>query len=402
MNHKILRLILINCLLLTTFFIGGTVYAQDEELPDPGITPDSPFYFFDKLTKNIGMFFTFGDEAKAEKALRYAEERLSEARAMALKNKVREMTRAANEYEGFMAMVNERLEAATRNSAPDILSERLSTSANHIHTRLGELKDKLPPPLEKDVEPVNEETREEATATEEARATIEHARAITFDIQVNALRILGENKPEKALDICADAAERHLERVRTSMAANLVSENVIMELDFAIRIAALEEELISIADEKGIDVAPIMERLTQSTTNRLEVLTEVYTSAPASARQGIGNAIENSVEKHENIIKKLESENIHGNLSINVTPQPNIPAQIQESLDTQISNQEQTINDTPANVNAPISTENQLKNQEQIQEQNENQSQLSNTEPQMSANQTLNQQNQDKNNKTND
>jgi hypothetical protein len=111
MKQRLLRIMLVSCLLITSLLWGGAVYAQDEELPDPGITPDSPFYFLDTWGKNISLFFTFGDEAKAEKALRYAEERLSEAQAMASKYKIREMTRAANDYDGFMAMVNERLEA---------------------------------------------------------------------------------------------------------------------------------------------------------------------------------------------------------------------------------------------------------------------------------------------------
>ena len=79
MKQKMLRITIVSCLLITSLFWGGTAYAQDEELPDPGLTPDSPFYFLDNWGKNIGMFFTFGDEAKAKKALKYAEERLAES-----------------------------------------------------------------------------------------------------------------------------------------------------------------------------------------------------------------------------------------------------------------------------------------------------------------------------------
>ena len=70
------RLILLSAVIIASLLFGGTAYAQDEELPDPGITPDSPFYFLDNLGKNIGLFFAFGPEAKARKALEYAEERL--------------------------------------------------------------------------------------------------------------------------------------------------------------------------------------------------------------------------------------------------------------------------------------------------------------------------------------
>jgi len=40
---------LLVCILTLTFCLTGTVYAQEDEgLPEPGITPDSPFYFADR------------------------------------------------------------------------------------------------------------------------------------------------------------------------------------------------------------------------------------------------------------------------------------------------------------------------------------------------------------------
>ena len=83
MNLKKLRPTLLSCILVISLLFSGTAYAQEEELPDPGITPDSTFYFFDNWGKNIGLFFAFGPEAKAQKALEYAEERLAEAQAIA-------------------------------------------------------------------------------------------------------------------------------------------------------------------------------------------------------------------------------------------------------------------------------------------------------------------------------
>ena len=95
MNLTKFRIILINILVITAVLFSGTAYAQDEELPDSGITPDSPFYFLDNWGKSVGMFFTFGPEAKARKALEYAEERLAETLVMAAENRVKEMTQAA-------------------------------------------------------------------------------------------------------------------------------------------------------------------------------------------------------------------------------------------------------------------------------------------------------------------
>ena len=131
-----IRISLISIFLVISLLSGGTAYAQEEELPDPGITPDSPFYFLDTLGKKLGLMFAFGDEAKAKKALEYAEERLAEANAMALKNKLKEMTQAAGDYDELMAMVSERLQAGetgiSANVSERVALARLKSASNGL------------------------------------------------------------------------------------------------------------------------------------------------------------------------------------------------------------------------------------------------------------------------------
>ncbi len=292
MKQKLLRIILISALLITSLFFGSTAYAQEEELPDPGLTPDSPFYFLDTWGKNIGMFFTFGNEAKAGRALQYAEERLAEARAMAAKNRVREMERAANDYDGFMAMVNQRLEAAARQGLSDNISERVSlATAKHLRV-LDRVKDQLP---------------------EQAREALTRARTASMNGQINALRALAEGRPERAIDIAADTIENRLERAMVRASDN-VTADVEEALDYAARIAALEEEMTALAEEKGIDITAITQRLAHSTANRLETLSDVYERVPEVARQGIANAIENSVRKYQRAVERLAEENAIGDI----------------------------------------------------------------------------------------
>jgi hypothetical protein len=357
------RILLVSCLLITSLFWGGAVYAQDEELPDPGITPDSPFYFLDRWGKNISLFFTFGAEAKAKKALRYAEERLAEAQAMAAKNKIREMTRAANDYEGYMAMVNERLEAAVQNGTSANVSERLSATAYRIHTRLCELKDKFT------FRPSDNVTESDAAITEEAREIIERAKVATIDGQVNALRALVRNKTERALDISSETIEKLMERARNRVrvsdnATDNASDDVDEALDYAARIAELEEEMVAIAEAKGIDITAIQQRLAQSTSNRLEVLTAVYENAPETARQGIENAIENSVGKYQRVVEQLKEKNFLGEITANATALQNIPEKIKEKLQLHVSTAAQVADEAPGQIIAQVRTE--TANREQL------------------------------------
>jgi len=345
MKQKLLRITLISCLLITSLFFGGTAYAQDEELPDPGLTPDSPFYFLDTWGKNIGMFFTFGNEAKARKALKYAEERLAEAGAMAAKNKVREMERAANDYEGFMAMVNERLEAAVRQGVSDNISERVAlATAKHLNV-LDRVKDQVP---------------------EQAKQALTRARTASMNGQINALRALAKEKTEKAIDIASDTIENRLERARVRATDNVTTDNVTADveeaLDYAARIAELEEEMTAFAEENGIDITATMQRLAQATTNRLEVLSGVYEKVPETARLAIENAIMNSVRKYERAVEKLREKNALGDIPDEETVLNRIQAEVRERLRLNTANQAQGSDNITVQVKVQTETQKQTQN----------------------------------------
>ncbi|MAF79647.1 hypothetical protein CL629_01055 [bacterium] len=86
-------------ILLSLISIGGTALAQEAELPDPGLTPDSPFYFLERLVEGIGTFFTFGNIKKAERYTALAAERLAEAKALVEKGKSKLVEKILARYE---------------------------------------------------------------------------------------------------------------------------------------------------------------------------------------------------------------------------------------------------------------------------------------------------------------
>ena len=349
MRFKKLSIALISSLLIASLLLGGTAYAQDEEdLPDPGITPDSPFYFFDDMGKRIGMFLAFGPEAKARKALEYAEERLAEARAMANKNRTREMTRAANDYDGFMAMVNERAEEARQRGASDNLSERVASATSKHLSVLDRIKD---------------------TAPEQAREALNRAREASQNGQINALRALARTKPERAIDISSAAIERRLERARVKATENMTAD-AEEALDYAAVIAELEEELVATAQEKGIDITA-KKRLAQSTSNRLEALTRVQERVPEQARPAIENAIENSVRKYERTIERIQEQNVLGEISEEAPALQRVLEQVRERLQLRTSNQLRVSENASANATEPerIRVEAQERVQERVIEQ---------------------------------
>lgn len=69
----------IKTVLISLLFAPSLVFAQDKAiLPNPGLTPESNFYFLDKLGEALRDFLTFSPEAKARLQVAYAAERVAE------------------------------------------------------------------------------------------------------------------------------------------------------------------------------------------------------------------------------------------------------------------------------------------------------------------------------------
>lgn len=75
--------------------LDETVEAEDLEITEPTLLPDSPFYFLKTWRRGIRSFFTFGRVNKANLRLRYASEKLLEARKLAEKVKDPEIIKKA-------------------------------------------------------------------------------------------------------------------------------------------------------------------------------------------------------------------------------------------------------------------------------------------------------------------
>ena len=71
-------------------FASGTAFAQSPQitLPSAGLTPESSFYFLDRLGENLRQFFTFNPEAKAKLQIEFAGERIAEIKVMVEKKGV--------------------------------------------------------------------------------------------------------------------------------------------------------------------------------------------------------------------------------------------------------------------------------------------------------------------------
>lgn len=95
--------------------IAPAAFAKDANTVNPGMTPDSPWYFLDGWGEKLGLLLAFGPEAKAEKALQYAEEKVAEAQAMGNDTKGDEADEASENEEQYINEAQEQATAAENN-----------------------------------------------------------------------------------------------------------------------------------------------------------------------------------------------------------------------------------------------------------------------------------------------
>jgi len=112
-NLKILLLsfVLVFALGFVAFAQEEDVKAEDLEIGEPKILPDSPFYFLKNLGRNIREFFAFNPIVKAQLKERFANEKLIELKNMVEAGKSPEAIEQATEnYEKEIEAIKQTVE----------------------------------------------------------------------------------------------------------------------------------------------------------------------------------------------------------------------------------------------------------------------------------------------------
>lgn len=195
---------------LILFSFGAGVLAQETsepeqstvrgeaELPDPGLTPDSPFYFLERISEGIGTFFTFGDLKKAERYAKLAAERVAEAKAVVDKGKPEAAEKALKRYEHQLSKALAKAETA-KAKGKDIerVIEIVAIATSKHFTVLEGVLEKVP---------------------EAAKEAITKALEKSKNGHITALKALAGENPRKAVEINLDSAKGRLEKAKQEVA----------------------------------------------------------------------------------------------------------------------------------------------------------------------------------------
>jgi len=301
--------VLIGSLLFSTH-----VYAQENQLPDPGITPDSPFYFFDNFGKNVGLFFAFGPNGKARKALEYARERLSEARAMANQNDTNGLVQAAEGYSKFIALAAEKAVEMGQDGGTEDPSEIVASAILKHLSVLDNVADTFP-----------------ENVPEQARQAISRARDASIKGMENSLQGLAKENPALAAEIAMAGVEERLNRARSKIAEN-ESEEVQEAIDEAEQLFDFGAEISEIARGLGKDTTTVDQLIAKATSTHLTILAEVYNKVPEQAKSAIEGAMTKAAEGQQNAIDALESKGVLGSIPPSVQLPDSVPQHVRDRI----------------------------------------------------------------------
>jgi len=204
------KISLLTVLLFLSLFLGVEVLAQEVELPAPGLTPDSPFYFLERISEGIGTFFTFGDLKKAERYAVLATERVAEAQAVVNKGKPEAAQKALQRYEDQLGRALAKAETAkAKGQNIEKVSEIVANATSKHLSVLEGLLEKVP-----DV----------------AKEAITKALEKSKNGHITALKAMAGENPTKAVEINIDSARGRLEKAKQE-AVKKNKENVEKALE---------------------------------------------------------------------------------------------------------------------------------------------------------------------------
>ena len=140
--------------ILSAFLMAGlSALAQSGNLPSPGATPDSPFYFLKTWKEQIQTFFTFGADNKAKQYLHLSEVRLAEYQKMIERGKTDIAQRTLEKYNEQLGRALQKIQEAKNEgkNVEDILDKVEGSLEKHIEV-LRENLQKVPEPGRQGIE----------------------------------------------------------------------------------------------------------------------------------------------------------------------------------------------------------------------------------------------------------
>src|SRR3989338_5186366 len=283
----------IKSIVISLLFIPVLAFAHAlAALPNAGLTPESAFYFVDKIGEALREFFTFNPESKAHLQIDFAAERIAEIKIIL-------ETKGVNAK--GLGVAESRLQANIARVAGIVESEKskgkdVSELAKSISEDFDANKEALK-------QAFKAEERSLEAKEDELKAKIREARRAGDTAQIEALaKELGERKDQKELlelkeEEQEEALEQEEEKIEREMEEKEDAEKAIKEAEEE------RQEVLDEAAEDGVSVpAEAFEKFDRLLAQAKELFAkENYVGAKQLAKQA-----EDALEKVEDAIEDLD------------------------------------------------------------------------------------------------
>lgn len=287
MNKKIISIAIFGILAFSSM-----TNAQASDLPNAGLTPESPFYFFDKFGEALREFFTFNPEGKAHLQVTFAAERAAEIKVVFESKGI--------EAKGI-EVAQGRLQAHLANAAT-ILEEQ-KTGGKDVSQLAKELDDDFENSKSALEQTFKEQERVLEAQEKELKRKILEARRAGNTAQVESLvQQFGQVKAQKELfelkeEKAEEALEREEERIEEEMGAKAEAEKKIRKAERE------KQDVLDEAAEEGVSLSP--ETFNAFDKHISEAKAALAAGKLAEAKHHAEEAKEN-LEKMEDVIDDLE------------------------------------------------------------------------------------------------
>jgi len=250
---------------VTLLILAAPLANAQAQLPDPGILPDNPFYGLKRFFEELGTTFTFGEDVRAIRALELAELRLAETRAVSEMGRPEFVEDLAEDYEKEIGNSNKAVASISDPERRKAVSEWVAKKTSSYLDVLDSVED---------------------TAPEQARSAIAAAKERFVKGNMEALRTLATEDPEKAAEIAMQVAQGRAENARAAAERG----DDLMAVEAAKEYMEYErfgDEISEIAQNAGKDPSKVKELVAESTSVNTSVLEEVKEKVREDARSSI-------------------------------------------------------------------------------------------------------------------
>jgi len=211
--------------ILALFLLPSRLGAQNQTaLPSAGLTPESPFYFLDRLGEALQEFFTFNPEAKAHLQITFAAERVAEIKIIL-------ETKGVNAK--GLEVAQSRLQSHLADAATIVTDQK--AKGKDVSQLAKELDDEFDAPKTALEQTFKDEERALEAKEKELKAKIRSARQAVDTAQVEALiKELSAVKAQKELLDAKNsdqekAIENENEKIKEEIDAKTEAEKVIRD-----------------------------------------------------------------------------------------------------------------------------------------------------------------------------